>query len=242
MFDRSVGKKPVPYIASSRTSTGGSIGVKPCRREPVEREAVEREREQRRVAEQVAEARAREPRGPLHVEAADLGVLLRVGELRLLAPAPDLDRVLVGRPRRARTGRAGSGRETAPASRRPRRRRAPPRRLSARPSARPAPRAAPASASPSASGGRAARRRRERARASARRPRAARRRPPRRPCARARRGSASGSLRAALRSIISVESRYVSINSGDPVRLRPGDHEVGAVEQGRVRLARRRSA
>ena len=29
MFDRSVGKKPVPYIASSRTSTGGSIGVCP---------------------------------------------------------------------------------------------------------------------------------------------------------------------------------------------------------------------
>ena len=27
---RSVGKKPVPYIASSRTSTGGSIGVWPC--------------------------------------------------------------------------------------------------------------------------------------------------------------------------------------------------------------------
>ena len=30
MFERSVGKKPVPYIASSRTSTGGSIGVWPC--------------------------------------------------------------------------------------------------------------------------------------------------------------------------------------------------------------------
>ena len=30
MFERSVGKKPVPYIASSRTSTGGSIGVKPA--------------------------------------------------------------------------------------------------------------------------------------------------------------------------------------------------------------------
>ena len=43
----SVGKKPVPYIASSRTSTGGSTGMKPVLHEPVEREAVEREREQR---------------------------------------------------------------------------------------------------------------------------------------------------------------------------------------------------
>ena len=32
MFDRSVGKKPVPNIASSRTSTGGSTGVNPARR------------------------------------------------------------------------------------------------------------------------------------------------------------------------------------------------------------------
>jgi hypothetical protein len=30
MFDFSVGKKPVPTIASSRTSTGGMTGVKPC--------------------------------------------------------------------------------------------------------------------------------------------------------------------------------------------------------------------
>src|SRR5438046_860761 len=29
MFDASVGKKPVPYIACSRTSTGGSIGFTP---------------------------------------------------------------------------------------------------------------------------------------------------------------------------------------------------------------------
>ena len=68
----SVGKKPVPYIASSRTSTGGSIGASPCRDRRVEREAVEREREQRGVADEVAEARAGEPRGALHVEAADL--------------------------------------------------------------------------------------------------------------------------------------------------------------------------
>jgi hypothetical protein len=31
MFERSVGKNPVPTIASSRTSTGGSTGVKPAR-------------------------------------------------------------------------------------------------------------------------------------------------------------------------------------------------------------------
>ena len=30
MFDFSVGKKPVPTIASSRTSTGGSTGVNPA--------------------------------------------------------------------------------------------------------------------------------------------------------------------------------------------------------------------
>ena len=29
MFERSVGKNPVPVIASSRTSTGGSTGMKP---------------------------------------------------------------------------------------------------------------------------------------------------------------------------------------------------------------------
>ena len=30
MFERSVGKNPVPYIASSRTRTGGMTGVKPA--------------------------------------------------------------------------------------------------------------------------------------------------------------------------------------------------------------------
>ncbi len=60
MFEFSVGKKPVPYIASSRTSTGGSIGTWPCASGAVEREAVEGEREERGVAEQVAEARAGE--------------------------------------------------------------------------------------------------------------------------------------------------------------------------------------
>ena len=48
---RSVGKKPVPYIASSRTSTGGSTGVKPCAARRSSAKPVEREREQRRVAD-----------------------------------------------------------------------------------------------------------------------------------------------------------------------------------------------
>ena len=49
----------------------------------VEREAVERHRDERRVAGDVAEARAREPRRALHLEAADLGVLrARAGPAR----------------------------------------------------------------------------------------------------------------------------------------------------------------
>ena len=81
MFERSVGKNPVPYIASSRTSTGGSTGVKPASREVVERELVERHRDARGVADDVAEARARDAGGALHVEAADLRVLARLREL-----------------------------------------------------------------------------------------------------------------------------------------------------------------
>ena len=57
-------------MASSRTSTGGSTGVNPFGDEPVEREAVEREREERGAADDVAEARPREPRTTLHVVAA----------------------------------------------------------------------------------------------------------------------------------------------------------------------------
>ena len=60
-----------------------------------ERGAVERERDERRVADQVAEARAREARRPLHVEAPDLGVLARLRQLGRLARARDLDRVLL---------------------------------------------------------------------------------------------------------------------------------------------------
>ena len=65
--------------------------------QPVEREAVQREREPGRVADPVAEARARHPRGPLHVEPAHLGVLARLGGARL-ADAPHLGGVLLRRP------------------------------------------------------------------------------------------------------------------------------------------------
>ena len=125
MFERSVGKKPVPYIASSRTSTGGSIGTCPCATRAVEREAVEGEGEQRGVADQVAEARAGEPRGPLHLEPADLGVLRPLRRLaRRRGGAPPRPRRCR---RRATTGRAGSAPARAAGRARPRRRRAPPR-------------------------------------------------------------------------------------------------------------------
>ena len=96
MFDFSVGKKPVPIIASSRTSTGGSTGVNPAADDVIEREAVEREREQRGVADDVAEPRAGEARGALELEAADLARLLHLRERRRLAEAADLDRVVLG--------------------------------------------------------------------------------------------------------------------------------------------------
>ena len=63
--------------------------------EPVEREAVVREREQCGVADPVAEARAGHARRALHLEAADLRVLLRLCELRRLAPALQLLRVVL---------------------------------------------------------------------------------------------------------------------------------------------------
>ena len=76
----------------------------------VEREAVERHRDERRVADEVAEARAREPRGALHLEAADLGVLGPVR--RRVADAAQLDGVLVGvAVRRRRVGRIRHERE-----------------------------------------------------------------------------------------------------------------------------------
>ncbi len=95
MFERSVGKKPVPYIASSRTRTGGMTGVKPALREMVERELVQGHRDARRVADDVAEARAGHARCALHVEAADLRVLPRLGQRRRLADATQLLRVVL---------------------------------------------------------------------------------------------------------------------------------------------------
>ncbi len=163
----------------------------PVRVRAVEREAVERHREQRRVAEHEAEARAREPRGALHLEAADLRVLGALGPG--IAEAAKLLRVLVGRA----VGSGGIRRVRDLCDQRV----ALPlgfRELGLRhaelllePAA--APRAARAWACPSASGGRAARRPVGRARASARRPRAARRIAPRRPCGRVRRGTAPDS-------------------------------------------------
>ena len=66
-------------------------------RQPVEREAIEGESESGRVADPVAEARARHPRGALHVEPPDLEVLARVVELGRLADAPHLADVVLGR-------------------------------------------------------------------------------------------------------------------------------------------------
>ena len=101
MFERSVGKNPVPYIASSRTRTGGMTGVKPASREMVECELVQRHRDAGGVANDVAEARTGHARRALHVEAADLGVLARVGVRRRLSHAAELlgvvFRVAVGR-------------------------------------------------------------------------------------------------------------------------------------------------
>ena len=54
-----------------------------------------REREQRRVADPVAEAGARDARGTLHVEAPDLRVLLRVGDRRRFADAAELQGVVL---------------------------------------------------------------------------------------------------------------------------------------------------
>jgi hypothetical protein len=69
--------------------------------EVVEREPVEREREQGGVADEVAEAGAGDAGRPLHLEAAEAGRLDRVGQVGWLAPAGDLDgvvlRVAVGR-------------------------------------------------------------------------------------------------------------------------------------------------
>ena len=87
----SVGKKPVPYIASSRTSTGGSIGHVAVRGGAVEREAVEREREQRRVAD--AGSRSASPRRAPRAPCSKRPTSVCSGpvELRRIADAAHLD-------------------------------------------------------------------------------------------------------------------------------------------------------
>ena len=57
----------------------------PLRGGAVEGPAVQREGDARGVADDVAEARARQPRGALHLEAPELEVVLRIGELGRLA-------------------------------------------------------------------------------------------------------------------------------------------------------------
>ena len=60
----------MPYIASSRTSTGGSTGTKPLRDEPVEHEPVQRHLEQGDVADPVGEPGPRDPGAARHVDPA----------------------------------------------------------------------------------------------------------------------------------------------------------------------------
>ena len=179
----------MPYIASSRTSTGGSTGVRPGGGEAVEREAVEGELEQRGRADAVDEPRARDLGAALRVDARELEVVARLeGERRRLADAAELDGVLVGEAvRSARVGRRRDAFEQLGAA---------PLRggeclldlLELGLDALSAPRSAPASASPSASSSRAARRPAGRAPARRGRPPSGRRSPRPRPCAPGRRG------------------------------------------------------
>jgi hypothetical protein len=80
----------------------------------VEGEPVERHRHERCVADHVAEARARDARSALHVEAGELRVLARLGERRGFADAPELFGVVlavaVGRGRVWRVRHQSEGR------------------------------------------------------------------------------------------------------------------------------------
>ncbi len=126
MFERSVGKKPGAVHRLLAHEHRGDDGREAGLGEVVERELVERHRDARRVADDVAEARAGDARCALHVEAADLRVLARL--------------------RRARAARR---RGAAPPRRPPCRRRAPSRRGGFGTSASAASRAASAAASSS---------------------------------------------------------------------------------------------
>jgi hypothetical protein len=96
MFDLSVGKKPVPYIACSRTSTGGRIEREARLDEPVNREPEDRLLEQRGVADDSSrtESRRGAPRAPSRSGRARGG--RGVFELRRLPPAANLDGVVLG--------------------------------------------------------------------------------------------------------------------------------------------------
>ena len=82
MFERSVGKKPGAVHRLLAHEHRRDHGREARLREVVEREPVERHRDARGVADDVAEARARDARRALHVEAADLRVLPRLRERR----------------------------------------------------------------------------------------------------------------------------------------------------------------
>ena len=203
----------------------------------LEREAVERQRDECRVADEVAEARAREPRCALHLEAPDL-----VWSGRCAAGLADAAELLRRPPRSRRRGprdRAGSAPGRAAGRARPRPRRAPPRPARSCSLTRRAPRARRGSARPSASGSPAAPRPAAAAPASARRRRAARRTARPRPCARARRGTRSGSARAARRSIMHRESRRASITEATPSSLGRRADPVGDRLRARGRSRRR---
>ena len=95
----------------------GCTGVKPALREVVERELVEGHRDARGVADDVAEARARHARGALHVEAADLRVLARLGERRAARRRDGAPRRRPPCRRREPTRRGGFGTSASAASR-----------------------------------------------------------------------------------------------------------------------------
>ena len=185
MFERSVGKKPVPYIASSRTSTGGITGVNPSPRggrERTGRAPWPRAPRRRRCTE----ARARDARRTLHDPTAPTRVCLRGDSNRAArrrgGPPPRPPPLPVGRRvvRRIRHESQGCvavglrGRELLLGG----------LELALHLLERGG---SSAMASPSASSASGARRPAGRASASARPRRAARRTPPPRPCARARR-------------------------------------------------------
>ena len=101
------GRKPVPYSASSRTSTGGITGSKPLPPSTLQRPAHERELEQHERPLEVREARAGHARARLHVdEAAEQLEVVAAGLARLADLAHHL--VLVGR---RRVGRVRHARE-----------------------------------------------------------------------------------------------------------------------------------